>query len=76
MYQDDSPLVECGLRNRLDYIFLSKSLEASFRGGAVFHKGLWGDRVTRPTAWEAYPETTRSAEQASDHSAVFVDLDL
>jgi endonuclease/exonuclease/phosphatase family metal-dependent hydrolase len=66
----------CGIRNRLDYIFISKSLETSFGGGAVFRKGLWGDRVTRPTAWETYPEMTRSVEQASDHSAVFIELDI
>jgi hypothetical protein len=66
----------CGLRNRLDYIFISKSLEAAFSGGGIFRKGLWGDRVTRPTAWETYPEITRSVEQASDHSAVFIDLDI
>ena len=66
----------CGLRNRLDYIFISKSLEASFSSGAVFRKGLWGDRVTRPTAWETYPEITRSVEQASDHSAVYVELNI
>ena len=41
-----------------------------------FRAGLWGDRVTRPTAWETYPEMTRSVEQASDHSAVFIELDI
>jgi endonuclease/exonuclease/phosphatase family metal-dependent hydrolase len=66
----------CGLRDRLDYIFISKSLEASFSGGAIFRKGLWGDRVTRPTLWETYPEITRSVEQASDHSMVYVDLNI
>ena len=64
----------CGLRNRLDYIFVSDSLQPSFTGGAVFRKGVWGDRVTRPTAWETYPEITQPVEQASDHSLVFVDL--
>ena len=66
----------CGLRNRLDYIFLSTSLQPSFTGGAVFRKGVWGDRVTRPTAWETYAEITKSVEQASDHSLVYVDLDV
>jgi endonuclease/exonuclease/phosphatase family metal-dependent hydrolase len=66
----------CGLRNRLDYVFLSKSLKPSFTGGGLFRKGLWGDRVTRPTAWETYDEMTRSVEQASDHAAVFVELNI
>ena len=66
----------CGLRDRLDYIFISKSLETSFAGGGLFRKGLWGSRVTRPTNWDTYPEMTKSVEQASDHSAAFVDLNI
>jgi endonuclease/exonuclease/phosphatase family metal-dependent hydrolase len=64
----------CGFRNRFDYLFVSRSLLPFVTGGGVFRKGLWGTRVTRPTAWPTYPEMTRSAEQASDHAAVFVDL--
>jgi len=66
----------CGIRNRLDYILISQSLVPSFAGGSVFRNGLWGSRVTRPTNWETYPDMTRSSEQASDHAAVFVDIDL
>ena len=65
----------CGLRNRLDYIFISKSLQAN-AAGRLFRKGLWGSRVTRPTAWETFPEMNSSKEGASDHSAVVVELDL
>ncbi len=66
----------CGLRNRLDYILISNSLLSNFAGGGVFREGLWGSRVTRPTAWSTYPEITESSEQASDHAAVFVDLNI
>lgn len=66
----------CGLRNRLDYIFISQSLQTRFTGGGVFRMGLWGSRATRPTAWETYPEMTNSSEQASDHSLIFLDLDI
>ncbi len=66
----------CGLRNRLDYILVSKSLLAHVSGGGIFRKGLWGSRATRPTAWETYPQMTQSSEGASDHAAVFIDLDL
>ncbi|MDX1503418.1 MAG: endonuclease/exonuclease/phosphatase family protein [Thermoanaerobaculia bacterium] len=66
----------CGLRNRLDYMLISRSLVPAFRGGGVFRKGLWGTRQTRPDRWETYPEMTRSSEQASDHAAVFIDLDI
>jgi hypothetical protein len=44
----------CGLRNRLDYIFISQSLQPYYTTGRVFRKGLWGSRVTRPTRWETY----------------------
>jgi endonuclease/exonuclease/phosphatase family metal-dependent hydrolase len=66
----------CGIRNRLDYILISQSLVPSFSGGGVFRNGLWGSRVTRPTNWITYPEMTNSSEQASDHAAVFVDINL
>ena len=66
----------CGLSNRFDYILLSQSLQPYFVGGGVFRKGLWGSRVTRPTAWDTYTEITKSSEQASDHALVFVDLDI
>lgn len=66
----------CGLHNRLDYILISNSLLSSFSGGGVFREGLWGSRVTRPTAWSTYPEITQSSEGASDHAALFVDLNI
>lgn len=66
----------CGLRDRLDYILLSANLVPAFRRGWVFRKGVWGDRETRPTAWETYPEMTEAVHQASDHGAVVVELDL
>ena len=66
----------CSLRKRFDYILVSQSLRPHFTGGGVFRDGLWGSRITRPTAWYTYPEITKSSEQASDHAAVFVDLDI
>ncbi len=66
----------CALGDRLDYILLSHSLVPGFRNGEVFRKGVWGDRKTRPTDWETYPEMTESVHQASDHSAVVIDLDV
>ncbi len=66
----------CGLRDRLDYVLLSRSLEPAFLTGRVLRKGVWGDRVSRPTAWETYPEMTESVHQASDHGALVVELDL
>jgi endonuclease/exonuclease/phosphatase family metal-dependent hydrolase len=66
----------CGLRNRFDYVLISESLRQAFRGGGIFRKGLWGSRTTRPTDWQTYPEMTSFTEQASDHAAIYIDLDL
>jgi endonuclease/exonuclease/phosphatase family metal-dependent hydrolase len=67
----------CGIRNRLDYIFVSKSLEPKFRRGAIFRKGLWGTRKTPPTDWAYYDdEMKQGVHQASDHAAIYVELDL
>jgi endonuclease/exonuclease/phosphatase family metal-dependent hydrolase len=66
----------CGIRNRLDYLLVSRSLEPKFRSGHLFRKGLWGTRTTRPTDWETYPEMANHNQQASDHAALVVELDL
>lgn len=66
----------CRLSNRFDYILISRSLAPKFTGGGVCRKGLWGSRKTRPTKWATYSEIRKSSEQASDHVAVFVDLNI
>lgn len=66
----------CGFRNRLDYIFVSDNLKSAVTGGGVFRCGLWGTRTTRPTAWPTYTHMTDGNQQASDHSAVFIDVSL
>ena len=66
----------CGIRNRLDYIFISQSLSNLVTGGTIFRQGLWGSRKSRPTNWATYPEMQRSEDQASDHALVYIDLNL
>jgi endonuclease/exonuclease/phosphatase family metal-dependent hydrolase len=66
----------CGIRNRLDYIFVTQDLVPAVTGGGLFRDGLWGSRETRPTAWTTYHEMTNGDQQASDHAAVFIDLTL
>ncbi len=66
----------CTIRNRLDYILLSRNLAATFRSGTIHRQGLWGSRKTRPTLWDTYPEMLAGVNQASDHAAVSVTLDL
>jgi endonuclease/exonuclease/phosphatase family metal-dependent hydrolase len=68
----------CTITNRLDYILLSPELAATVRDGGVFRRGLWGPpgNVNPPRLWTIYPEITASRHAASDHAAVWVDLDL
>lgn len=65
----------CGIRYRLDYIFVTKNLPPITSGG-LFRQGLWGTRKTRPTAWTTYPDMTTGHQQASDHAAIFISLTL
>ena len=66
----------CGIRNRLDYILISQGLVNVFDSGEIFRMGLWGTRQSRPTNWQTYVDMTRSEEQASDHAAVVINLNL
>ncbi len=63
------------LRNRLDYIFVSKNLVDRVQGGGVFRKGLWRDNQAAGH-WEMYPELTRPNDAASDHAMIYVDIDI
>ncbi len=62
---------DCGIRNRLDYILISRSLQPAFVQGGPFRKGLWVSRKTRPDNWDTYQDMTTSVHQASDHAATW-----
>ncbi|GLZ34601.1 hypothetical protein Lesp02_67880 [Lentzea sp. NBRC 105346] len=68
----------CSLRNRLDYILMSPELAEHVTGGGIFRKGLWGNPKNQnpPRDWEIFDEITSAEQSASDHAAIFVDLDL
>ena len=68
----------CSITNRLDYILLSPELARKVKRGGVFRKGLWGNprNVNPPDQWYVYPEITSARHAASDHAAVWVDVDL
>ena len=72
----DGTFDTCSKGNRLDYIFISQSLQPFVTGGGVFRCGLWGKRQSRPVNWVTYPEMEASSQQASDHAAVFIDLNI
>lgn len=62
-------------RQKLDYVLLSPALFARATGGAVFRKGVWrGPRTRQP--WEIYPTLTSEVQAASDHAAIYADIDL
>jgi hypothetical protein len=46
--------------------------------GGVNRSGLWGTptNVNPPRLWQVFPEITEAKHGASDHAAVWIDLDL
>jgi endonuclease/exonuclease/phosphatase family metal-dependent hydrolase len=56
--------------NKIDYILLSPPLAAKMTGGGVNRRGIF-----KPTKWAPLPELTRAEDAASDHAALWVDLD-
>jgi endonuclease/exonuclease/phosphatase family metal-dependent hydrolase len=61
-------------RNKIDYILLSPALFERASGGGIFRKGAWGGK--NGDMWEHYPTMKSPVEAASDHSAIYADLQL
>jgi endonuclease/exonuclease/phosphatase family metal-dependent hydrolase len=64
----------CNASNKIDYILLSPKLFMSVQEGGVCRKGMWPG--SRPKRWETYAEVERPHDAASDHAAIWVDLDI
>jgi endonuclease/exonuclease/phosphatase family metal-dependent hydrolase len=60
--------------NKIDYILLSPALFQKTTGGKVFRMGVWGG--TNGTLFPHFPEITKAVEAASDHAAIFADINL
>jgi endonuclease/exonuclease/phosphatase family metal-dependent hydrolase len=60
--------------NKIDFILLSPELFSRVTNGGIERRGVWGG--TNGTLFPHFPEITRQIEAASDHAAVFADLDL
>ncbi len=60
--------------DKIDYILLSPELFARVTRAGVFRKGVWGG--VNGTLFEHYPDMTKAVHAASDHAAIFVDLDV
>jgi endonuclease/exonuclease/phosphatase family metal-dependent hydrolase len=60
--------------DKLDYVLLSPALFEKAVGGGVWRKGVWrGPRTRDP--WEVYDTLVHEVDQASDHAAIYADLD-
>jgi endonuclease/exonuclease/phosphatase family metal-dependent hydrolase len=68
----------CGIRNRLDYILVSHDLAGLVVGGGIERRGLWGTptNVNPPGNWDIYPQITVAHQAASDHAAIYVDINI
>lgn len=64
----------CSASNKLDYILLSPALFARVQAGGVVRQGVWPG--VRPKKWPVLDTLTQPIEAASDHAAVWVDLDV
>ena len=60
--------------NKIDFILLSPDLFAKATGGGIFRLGVWGG--TNGTLFPHFPEITKEVEAASDHAAIWVDLNI
>lgn len=60
--------------HKIDFVLLSPELFALAKGGAVFRKGIYrGNRTKNP--WEIFPTLTKAEHGASDHAAIFADIE-
>ena len=60
--------------SKFDYILFSPALFACVTAGGVWRKGVWGGK--NGTLFPHYPEMTKAVHAASDHAAIWADLDL
>ncbi|UFS70344.1 hypothetical protein LPW11_21040 [Geomonas sp. RF6] len=60
--------------NKIDYILLSPALFQRVTRGGVWRKGVWGG--ANGTLFPHYEEITQASHAASDHAAIWVDMDL
>lgn len=59
---------------KIDYVLLSPALFEQVVGGAIFRRGVWGGK--NGTLFPHYDTMTSPAHAASDHAAIYADLDL
>jgi len=60
--------------NKIDYLLLSPMLFQRVTGGGIWRKGVWGG--THGTLFPHYDEMTEPVHAASDHAAIWADINL
>lgn len=60
--------------NKIDYLLLSPALFERITNGGIFRKGAWPG--SSPIRWDTYDELTNKLHAASDHHAIFADIDI
>lgn len=63
-----------GAKQKIDYVLLSPALWQKVQRGGIFRKGMWPG--VRPVKWEKYPEIEKEVNAASDHGAIWAEIDL
>jgi endonuclease/exonuclease/phosphatase family metal-dependent hydrolase len=61
-------------RDKIDYILMSPALYGRMQQGGVWRRGVWGKN--KKPLWDVYPEMETSYHAASDHAALWVDVDV
>jgi endonuclease/exonuclease/phosphatase family metal-dependent hydrolase len=59
--------------DKIDYILLSPALFGRVTSAGLFRKGAWPG--SRPQRWEVYEQLTEEVHAASDHHAIWVNID-
>jgi endonuclease/exonuclease/phosphatase family metal-dependent hydrolase len=61
-------------KQKIDYVLLSPALFARARGGGVFRQGVWRSEGTHDK-WPMYETIKEEVHAASDHAAIYADID-
>lgn len=59
---------------KLDYILMSPKLAQAVQAGGIERRGVWGGK--HGTLFPHFPEIEEEKDEASDHAALWVDLNL